>query len=39
MGVMVVALVLACTLYALASRVGANGAGGVPRGPSPEFKI
>ena len=39
MGIMVVALVLACTLYAFASQVGANGARGVPRAPSPEFKI
>lgn len=35
---MVVALVLACTLYGVASQVGADGAR-IPRAPSPEFKV
>jgi hypothetical protein len=39
MGIMIVALVLACTLYALASQVGANDVRGMPKAPSPEFKI
>lgn len=38
MGIMVAALVFACTLYALASQVGANDAR-VPKAPSPEFKV
>jgi hypothetical protein len=38
MGIMVVALVLACSLYAMASQVGADGAR-VPKAPSPEFKV
>ncbi len=39
MGIMVVALVLACTLYAFASQVGANDARTAPKAHSPEFKI
>ncbi|CCB65723.1 hypothetical protein RLW55_13590 [Hyphomicrobium sp. B1] len=38
MGIMFVALVLACTLYGVASQVGADGAR-IPRAPSPEFKV
>ncbi|MBS0250337.1 MAG: hypothetical protein JSR78_04660 [Proteobacteria bacterium] len=38
MGIMVAALVLACTLYGVASQVGADGAR-LPRAPSPEFKV
>lgn len=38
MGIMVVALVLACTLYGLASQVGANDTR-IPRAPTPEFKV
>jgi hypothetical protein len=39
MGIMVVSLVMACTLYALASQVGADDARGVPKVPPPEFKV
>ncbi|MET0408068.1 MAG: hypothetical protein ABW006_06830 [Hyphomicrobium sp.] len=39
MGIIVVALVFACSLYALASQVGANDVRGIPKAPSPEFKI
>lgn len=38
-GIMVAALVLACTLYAVASQVGPDGAHAVPKAPSPEIKI
>lgn len=38
-GIMIVALVLACTLYAVVSQVGADNVRGVPKAPSPEFKI
>lgn len=38
MGIMFAALVLACTLYGVASQVGADGAR-IPRAPSPEFKV
>ena len=40
MGIMILALVLACTLYGLASQVGANDAlHGAAKAPSPELKI
>ena len=39
MGIMIVALVLACTLYGLASQVGAKDTRGVPKAPSPTLKI
>jgi hypothetical protein len=38
MGIMILALVLACSLYALASQVGANDSH-VPKAPPPEFKV
>jgi hypothetical protein len=31
MGIMIIALVMACTLYALASQVGADNARGIPK--------
>lgn len=39
LGIMVAALVLACTLYAVASQVGPDGAHASPKAPSPELKI
>lgn len=38
MGIMVVALVLACTLYAVASQ-GASDIRGIPKNPAPELKV
>jgi hypothetical protein len=38
MGIMILALVLACSLYALASQVGANDSHGLKTPPS-EFKV
>jgi hypothetical protein len=38
MGTLILAIVLACSLYGLASQVGANDAH-VPKAPSPEFKV
>jgi hypothetical protein len=39
MGIMILALVMACTLYGLASQVGADDGRGIPKGPSPEIKV
>ena len=39
MGIMIVAIVLAVPLYALASQVGANDVRGLPKAPTPEFKV
>jgi hypothetical protein len=40
MGIMIVSVVMACTLYALASQVGAGDARGVmPKIPTPEIKV
>ena len=40
MGIIIVAVVLACTLYALASQVGADDIRDAPRGPAgPTLKV
>ncbi len=39
MGIMIVAVVMACTLYAFASQVGADDVRGAPKVPSPQIKV